>query len=185
MDTEAVARARAGDDAAWYDIVRAHQEAVFRFAYLALGDAHEAEDIGQEVFVRAFRALDTFDTSRPLRPWLLSITSNLCSNRRRSVGRYFAALKRAYFTQETSTALGEHTAEEWEAHTLWKAVQRLKRHEQEVVYLRFFLELSEAEMAQALNIAPGTVKSRLHRALQRLRSVVDREFPALREERQT
>ncbi len=50
--------------------------------------------------------------------------------------------------------------------------------------MRYFLELSEAEMAGALQVAPGTVKSRLHRAMARLRSVVERDFPALREERQ-
>jgi RNA polymerase sigma-70 factor (ECF subfamily) len=62
-------------------------------------------------------------------------------------------------------------------------VRRLSAHEQEVVYLRYFLDLSEAEMSAALDVPPGTVKSRLHRALRRLRMVVDEEFPALREER--
>jgi RNA polymerase sigma-70 factor (ECF subfamily) len=81
--------------------------------------------------------------------------------------------------------IGEHTAQQWEAQTLWQAVRRLRPAEQEVVYMRYFLDLSEAEMARALGVAAGTVKSRLHRALDRLRNVVDHEFPALREERQT
>ena len=58
-----------------------------------------------------------------------------------------------------------------------------RAREQEVVYLRYFLDLSEAEMAASLDVPPGTVKSRLYRALNRLRAVVDEEFPALREER--
>ena len=66
---------------------------------------------------------------------------------------------------------------------MWEAVRRLSSREQEVVYLRYFLDLSEAEMAAALDVPPGTVKSRLHRALGRLRAVVDQDFPALREER--
>ena len=106
--------------------------------------------------------------------------------RRRSIGRYLAALGR--FVQarpEQVSYLGERTAQQWEAETLWQAVKRLKPNEQEVVYMRYFLDLSEAEMASALGVAPGTVKSRLHRALQHLRGVVDQEFPALREERQT
>jgi RNA polymerase sigma-70 factor (ECF subfamily) len=64
---------------------------------------------------------------------------------------------------------------------LWRAVRRLGQADQEVIYLRFFLELPEAEMAGALHIAPGTVKSRLHRALRRLRATVAAEFPHLRE----
>jgi RNA polymerase sigma-70 factor (ECF subfamily) len=73
-------------------------------------------------------------------------------------------------------------AQHWKATTLWQAVRRLSITDQEVVYLRCFLELSVEETAQALGIASGTVKSRLSRALDRLRGVVEREFPGLREE---
>jgi RNA polymerase sigma-70 factor (ECF subfamily) len=64
---------------------------------------------------------------------------------------------------------------------LWQAVRRLSQPDQEIIYLRYILDLSEAEAATALDVAPGTVKSRTHRALGRLRAVVEREFPALRE----
>ena len=76
--------ARQGDETAWVELVRLHQEAVFRLAYLFLGDPDEAEDAAQETFIRAYRALGRFDTSRPLRPWLLQIVANLTRNRRRS-----------------------------------------------------------------------------------------------------
>lgn len=185
-DFELVSRARAGNDAAWETLVGNHQEPVFRLAYLMLGDAHDAEDVAQETFIRAFRALGSFDLDRSLRPWLLSITTNLAHNRRRSLGRYLAALRRTFQSEpEEVSYLGERTGEEWEANLLWQAMRRLKPGEQEVVYMRYFLELSEAEMAQALAVAPGTVKSRLHRALGKLRTVVDTDFPSLREERQT
>lgn len=186
-EAELIGRARQGDGEAWYRLVGVHQEAVFRLAYLLLRDASDAEDVAQEVFVRAFRALGTFDAERPLRPWLLRIASNLAHNRRRSLGRYLEALKRLYSAPETTTSSAspaEGLAKRWEAETLWSAIKHLKPAEQEVVYLRYFLELSEAEMATAMNVAPGTVKSRLHRALSRLRLVVDQEYPALREERQ-
>ncbi len=171
---------------AWEALVREHQQPVFRLAYLLLGTADEAEDVAQETFVRAFRALDRFDVERPPRPWLLSIVTNLSHNRRRSIGRYLAALRRASIEPKTTYAsLGDSTEGAWEAETLRQAVRRLNPAEQEVVYMRYFLELSETEMAGALQVAPGTVKSRLHRAMARLRSVVDRDFPSLREERQT
>jgi RNA polymerase sigma-70 factor (ECF subfamily) len=179
-----ISRARRGDDAAWETLVREHQEAIFRLAYLLLGDAHEAEDVAQDAFVRAFRALGSFDASRPLRPWLMRIVANLAHNHKRSIGRYMAMVKRAIIASpETVATLGERSGQQWEAQTLWEAVRRLSSREQEVVYLRYFLDLSEAEMAAALDVPPGTVKSRLHRALSRLRVVVDQDFPALREER--
>lgn len=185
-EAELVGRARQGDGEAWYKLVGAHQEAVFRLAYLLLRDASDAEDMAQEAFVRAFRALGTFDPERPLRPWLLRIVSNLAHNRRRSLGRYLEALKRLYAAPETTSVSPADTlGKKWEAETLWSAIKHLKPAEQEVVYLRYFLELSEAEMAVAMNVAPGTVKSRLHRAMSRLRLVVDERYPSLREERQS
>lgn len=184
-EAELVQRARTGDGEAWYRLVSAHQEAIFRLAYLLLRDASDAEDVAQEAFVRAFRALHTFDGERPLRPWLLRIASNLAHNRRRSLGRYLEALKRLYSAPErVESSPAERTGRKWEAETLWSAIRHLRPAEQEVVYLRYFLELSEAEMAAALNVAPGTVKSRLHRAMSHLRLVVDEQYPALREERQ-
>jgi RNA polymerase sigma-70 factor (ECF subfamily) len=164
--------------------VQQHQEAVFRLAYLLLGDADEAQDVAQEAFIRAFRALERFDSTRPLRPWLLRITANLARNRRRAVGRYLAALQRA-LRAEPEPVLGmavEHaTLQQLDAQALWQAVRRLSLPDQEVVYLRYFLELPEAEMAAALDVAAGTIKSRLHRALKRLRAVVEADFPGLQE----
>jgi RNA polymerase sigma-70 factor (ECF subfamily) len=187
-ESDLISRARTGDDTAWVTLVMEHQQPVFRLAYLLLGDAHDAEDVAQDTFVRALRALRTFDTERALRPWLLTIASNLARNRSRSVRRYLAALRRTAQSDPDvlggSVSLGERSSQQWEAQTLWQAVRRLKSAEQEVIYLRYFLEQSEAEMAATLRVAPGTVKSRLHRALARLRDLVDREFPALREERQ-
>ena len=69
----------------------------------------------------------------------------------------------------------------WQADRLGQAVERLNPIGREVIYLRYFLDLSEAEMAEALGVAPGTVKSRLHRSLRGLRSVISEEFPDLGE----
>jgi RNA polymerase sigma-70 factor (ECF subfamily) len=82
-----VNQARQGDEAAWSTLVAQHQEGVFRLAYLLLSDADEAKDVAQEAFIRAFRSLDRFDPTRPMRPWLLQITANLARNRRRAIGR--------------------------------------------------------------------------------------------------
>ena len=171
-----------GDAAAWEPLVLAHQEAVFRLSYLLLGDPDDAEDIAQETFLRAWNHLKRFDPTRPLRPWLLSIASNLASNRRRSAGRYLAALTRAFRNEpSSSSSTEERSAKHMEAHDLWKAVQTLSVPDQQIIYLRYFLELSVAETAQALNVPEGTVKSRLSRTLERLRGIIQQDFPVLAE----
>lgn len=182
-ESEQIIHARQGDDTAWLTLIQRHQDAVFRFAYLLLGDADEADDVAQEAFIRAFYALDRFDSERPLRPWLLQITKNLAYNRRRSLRRYLAVVGRWFqVTPSSGAPLEEHTAQQEEAALLWQAICRLNVSDQEVIYLRYFLDLSVAETAMTLNRAEGTVKSRLSRALARLRVIVDQEFPGLRQE---
>lgn len=176
-----IQQARFGDAAAWDRLVQHHQEAVFRLAYLLLGDVGEAEDVAQETFIRAYRHLDRFDSARSLRPWLLGITANLSRNQRRSLGRYFYHVTRlARLTPPEFIDPEQETARRAEAQALWQAVRRLEHDQQEIIYLRYFLELSVGETAETLGIAEGTVKSRLSRALERLRGVVRQEFPVLR-----
>jgi RNA polymerase sigma-70 factor (ECF subfamily) len=174
-----------GDAAAWEPLVRAHQEAVFRLSYLLLGDPDDAEDIAQETFLRAWKHLKRFDTTRQLRPWLLSIASNLASNRRRSAGRYLSALTRAFRNEPAPPAsIEEKSVQRLQASDLWKAVQNLNLTDQQIVYLRFFLDLSVAETAETLKVAEGTVKSRLSRALEKLRTIIRDDFPVLADRRE-
>lgn len=181
MDESTLVRHAAhGDAAAWEPLVLAHQEAVFRLSYLLLGDPDEAEDIAQETFLRAWNHLKRFDPTRPLRPWLLSIASNLASNRRRSAGRYLAALTRAFRNEPASSAnVEEKSAQHIQASNLWKAVRNLNLPDQQIIYLRYFLDLSVTEAAEVLQVAEGTVKSRLSRALERLRGIIQQDFPVL------
>ena len=168
-----------GDAAAWEPLMLAHQQAVFRLSYLLLGDPDDAEDIAQETFLRAWKYLKRFDATRPLRPWLLSIASNLASNRRRSAGRYLAALTRAFRDEPTSSTIEENSSQHTHANDLWKAVQTLKLPDQQIVYLRYFLDLTVSETAEVLQVAEGTVKSRLSRALEKLRNIIQQDFPVL------
>ena len=173
-----------GDAAAWEPLVLAHQEAVFRLAYLILGDPDDAADTAQEAFLRAWNHIQRFDPTRPLRPWLLSIVTNLARNRYRSAGRYLAALTRAFRNEPAPANIEEKSAQHMEASELWKAVQTLNMPDQQIVYLRYFLDLSVTETAEVLQVAEGTVKSRLSRALERLRGIIQQEFPVLAERRE-
>ncbi|MCC6299955.1 MAG: RNA polymerase sigma factor [Anaerolineales bacterium] len=177
-------RAANGEATAWEPLTLAHQQAVFRLAYLLLGDADDAEDIAQETFLRAWNHLKRFDSTRPLRPWLLSIAANLSHNRRRSAGRYLAALTRAFREQPKETPLADASVQNNEANELWRAVQQLDLPDQQIVYLRYFLDLPVSETAEVLQIAEGTVKSRLSRALGKLRKIIQHDFPVLVEGRE-
>lgn len=161
--------------------MRTHQEPVFRLAYLLLGDPDEAEDIAQETFVRAYRALKGFDPERPLRPWLLRIASNLAHNRHRSIGRYLGALTRFARQNPEKIRATTNLKPEDNGQALWQAVRQMAKPFQEVIYLRYFLDMSESEMVDTLAVPAGTVKSRLHRALSKLRQIIERDFPELKE----
>ncbi len=138
----------------------------------------------RESFLRAWKYLRRFDTTRPLRPWLLSITANLARNRRRSAGRYFAALLRAFRDEPISEPPEDQSTRNLQARELWEAVQKLNVLDQQIVYLRYFLDLPVTETAQILQVAEGTVKSRLSRALEKLRDIIRQDFPFLFEGRE-
>jgi RNA polymerase sigma-70 factor (ECF subfamily) len=180
-EADLVRRARRGEAAAWEALVRLHQEPVFRLAYLILGDAADAEDTTQDTFIRAYQALERFDETRPLRPWLLSIAANLARNRRRGLGRYWAALQRAFRESPEPFHAPPERAEAADACRLREAVTRLRPNGQNIVYLRYFLGLSEAETAETLSIPAGTAKSRLSRALGQLRDIIEADYPDLRD----
>lgn len=138
-DTDLIARARQRDESAWETLVREHQQAAFRLAYLFLGDSDEASDVTQDAFIRAYRALARFDASRPFRPWLLAITANLARNRRRAAGRYMAALGRMVKVEPDllrhAPAGGRREPDPAGSETLWRAARRLNTADQEVIYL--------------------------------------------------
>ena len=178
-EVELAARARAGDRTAYSQLVAAHQQIAFRVAYLVTGSAPEAEDAAQEGFVKAYRSLHRFDPRRPFRPWLLTIVANEARNRRRSAGRRLAYEARAVrLAPSTPDRTPEHEAEAAETRrALLDAVNRLPETERLVVGLRYFLELSEAETAAAAGVPPGTVKSRMWRAMERLRRDLEGRRP--------
>jgi RNA polymerase sigma factor (sigma-70 family) len=173
-ESELVEAARRGDGAAYAELVRAHQEIAFRTAYLITRNAADAEDAAQDGFVKAYYALARFRRGAPLRPWLLQIVANEARNRRRSEGRRAALALRAAAQAPSGDAAPspEGTAVAAEEHArLLASLERLPEEQRLAVSLRYLLDLSEEETAAALGVRRGTVKSRLARALQRLREV--------------
>ena len=151
--------------------MRAHQGIAQRTAFLITRNEAEAEDAAQVGFVKAYTSLGRFDADRPFRPWLLRIVGNEARNRRRSTGRR-ARLELAASALEPRVTPGPEAdvvaAER--RRQLLDAVESLRESDREVIGMRYFLDLGEAEMAGVLGVATGTIKSRLNRAMGRLRA---------------
>jgi RNA polymerase sigma-70 factor (ECF subfamily) len=176
-DAQLIDRARRGDVMAYEALVRRYQDVAVRTAHVIAPDG-DAEDACQEAFVKAHAALGRFRDGSPFRPWLLRIVANEARNRRRSATRRTGLALRAAEDRPLGDAAPspESAVLDHESRSaLLGAVNQLRDEDREVIGARYFLELSEAETAEALGIPRGTVKSRLSRALERLRAVIDAE----------
>jgi RNA polymerase sigma-70 factor (ECF subfamily) len=173
-DAELARRAREGDDDAYELLVKRYGEIAFRVAWLVTRDRSEAEDAAQEAFVKAYYALPRFRTDAPFRPWLLKIVTNEARNRARSTRRRQGLALRAAAVSDGDAAPSPEAAalDGAEREALVAALNVLPSADREVIGYRFLLGLSESETAELLGVRPGTVKSRLSRAMARLRDVV-------------
>ena len=153
-----------------------HTETAFRTAILITGSAADAEEAVQDAFIKAHRGLSGFRTGSPFRPWLLQIASNEARNRRRAAGRRdrMALRLRVGFTGADPGPGPEAVAVANEdRQVLLDALDRLDEDDRLVIGCRHLLQLSVEETATVLGVAEGTVKSRLSRALERLRSQLE------------
>ena len=175
-DGELFTRAQRGNQAAYEEIVQRYQQMAFRTAYVITGSAADAEDAAQEGFVKAYRALPTFRSGAQPRPWLLRIVANEARNRVRSAGRRHQLELRVAerFRPGDAAPSPEAAAVATEdSKRLLGLVYGLSDEDRLVITSRYLLELTGEETAAALGIPEGTVKSRLSRALARLRLRVE------------
>jgi RNA polymerase sigma factor (sigma-70 family) len=156
--------------------VATYQDLAVRVAYLITGDVPAAEDVAQEGFMKVYHALPRFRRGAPLRPWLLSIMANEARNHQKGMAR------RERLTLQVAAAgidgVDHATPEEAamaaeRRQALLSALEELREEDRLVITSRYFLSLSEAEMAAVLGCPKGTVKSRLSRALERLRRNIE------------
>jgi RNA polymerase sigma factor (sigma-70 family) len=176
-DTELIEAARHGEVSAYEELVRRYEDLAFRTAFLVVRDADEARDAAQDAFLRAHRALATFRAGAEFRPWLLRIVANAARNRRRSAARRAdLALRVAREPASGDAAPSPEAAllSMERRETLLAAINSLPEDDRLVIGLRWFVELGESEMASALGRPRGTVKSRLSRAMVRLRVALAR-----------
>jgi RNA polymerase sigma factor (sigma-70 family) len=178
-DAELIARAARGDVAAYESLVERYRHAAFRAAYVIARGSPDAEDAVQEAFVKAYYALGRFRPEAEFRPWLLRIVANETRNRMRSARRREALALRLADDRPSGAPARAPEAAAISAErdrALLAAVGELPERDRLVVSCRYLLEMSEAETARVLGIRVGTVKSRLSRALGKLRALLPPEL---------
>ncbi|MER5225052.1 RNA polymerase sigma factor [Streptomyces flaveus] len=170
-----IARVRAGEPEAYAELVRAHTGIALRAA-AALGAGADAEDVVQQAFFKAYCTLGRFRDGAAFKPWLLSIVANETRNtvrtavRQRTVVGREAALAEPVIPESADPAVAALEVERRAA--LLAALDRLSEEHRLVVTYRYLLEMDEPETAQALGWPRGTVKSRLNRALRKLKRLL-------------
>ena len=166
-DAELVRAAQRGSEEAIEALFRRHWRRAHRAAFLIVRDAAAAEDIAQEAFLAAMRALDRFDRRRPFRPWLHRIVVNRAIDHSRA---------RALRREVGEDAIGEPAAPEVEAGLdpdLAAALAALDPEQRAAVVLRYLLEYTPGEIARMLELPRGTVNSRLRRGLDHLADALE------------
>jgi RNA polymerase sigma-70 factor, ECF subfamily len=163
-----IAQCLSGDQAAWEAIVRQHWRKVFNVAYKFVGRHEEAEDLTQDIFLKIFKALHTFDRRANFQTWIISISRNLCIDHYRSVRKERQTMARdvdASNLQPASKERGPYAFAEHQdlRELLRQALQTLPLTLRTAVILRDLQELSYQEIAARLALPEGTVKSRINR----------------------
>lgn len=174
-ERELIQRARAGEHVALREIVDLHKDRLYAFIWRMIRDHHDAEDICQEAFLKAFASLDTFSSEYRFSTWLFTIGYRVCLNhlRRR---RTAAAELDVALLQADSDPVGGHAQSEEAARVsglVWSAVDQLSPPQRATVLLFYRHDFGCQEIAQVLQLPPATVKSHLHRARAKLRELLE------------
>jgi RNA polymerase sigma factor (sigma-70 family) len=151
-------------------LVRAHEPAARRLSHVLCGG--DGDDAVQEAFVKGWYAIGRYREESSFRSWLLRIVANQAHNRRRSAGRR-AAYELRLVDERTPPSPESAVLDAEQRHVVLAAVAALPEKLRDVVACRHLMDLSEAETAEVLGVAPGTVKSRLSRGLDRLRIALE------------
>src|SRR4051812_26690190 len=178
-----IERCLAGDQAAWEEIVRLHWRKVFNIAYKFVGRHDLAEDLTQDVFLKLFKSLDTFDRRANFQTWLISVSRNLCIDHYRSVRKERETVNREVDPADLSPPAPEKSAyalleQRDRVDLLRRALENLAPTLRTAVMLRDIQELTYQEIADRLHLPEGTVKSRINRG----RTELARQIQKLREQ---
>ena len=157
-------------------LIAAHQPAADRLALHLARNRSDAEDAVQAAFVKAFTRLHQFDARRPFQPWLLTIVGNEVRRARRDEAFRWRFWQTRRFSEASEPSLESTVIVRQEHAALHQAIGRLAHTDRLLITLAYFIGQSEAELAETLRVPRGTVKSRKHHALKRLRRTLGEEW---------
>ncbi len=166
--------AQQGDHDAYANIVETYKQPVYNLAYRMLGHSAEAEDVAQEVFIRAYLKLATYDRTRRFSTWLLSIASNYCIDvlrRRRGTSVMLEEVELVLPSDEPGPEQSAIAAEEREV--IARAIDELPPAYRLPTILRYYYDLPYEEIEQATGLTEATVKTRLHRARRMIKTFLE------------
>ena len=179
-DADIARKCRQNDAQAWRVLIGQHGSSVYRLAVRMLQKGWEADDATQETFLRVHRSINTFDPTRPLRPWILRIAYNVCLRRLGKAKKDMQAndpteLNRFENKHESDPEKVVSQAEQGEL--IVAALDKIAAQDRALLIMHYREELSLAEVAQATGISVNTIKTRMHRARNLLRRILS---PVLR-----
>jgi len=164
-ETEVLVLVKKGDSKAYQIIVQKYMQTAY---YIALGFVHnhqDALDLSQDTFIKAFRKIKSFDTSRPFFPWFYRILKNIC------IDHFKRVRHRNEIPLEENTFLTQEKEDKEMKEALWQGIEKLTFEQKEIIILRYFREFSYQEIAEITGKPIGTVMSSLHYAKKRLKEV--------------
>lgn len=165
-ERELLERVQKGDKEIYGVIVKRYMHSAY---YIALGFVHnqqDALDVSQDAFVKAFRKIKMFDSSKPFFPWFYRLLRNLCIDHLKRKSRMRA------IPLEDVPVLSDEKEDRELKETLWKGIEKLSFEQREVVILRYFRQLSYAEIAELTGKPIGTVMSSLFYAKKKLKGII-------------
>lgn len=168
-DDELVAQSLDGRREAFGELVLRHQKMVYNLARYLLGDSHAAEDLSQEAFLHAYRALPGYRAQGRFPAWLRTIVTRLCLNHRRDRRREIPWADLTGHAAEATDGPDSRVGEWERCAEVRRAIASLPPDYRDVIVLRYLEELSYEEIARHLNVPVSTIETRLHRAKKQLR----------------
>jgi RNA polymerase sigma-70 factor, ECF subfamily len=174
MDYRFIELCKGGDSAAIESFVQTYQRDAYRLALSILDDATEAEEATQDALLAALRSLDSFRGASTLKTWLYSITANICRTRLQQARRRsrLAKILGAILRLGSSPTVEEDAMRRESDQSLWRTIHSMSEKHRIPIVLRYYHDLSVAEIAQILQIPEGTVHSRLNTARKQLHEVL-------------
>src|SRR5215216_5522579 len=174
MDYHLIEQCRAGDTSAVEHFVQMYQQDIYRLAFSILDNSDEADEATQEALLAALRALDLFHGASSLKTWLFSITINICRTRLQHQKRRdrLKQTLNSIFQRTSIPSIEDRAIQNESSQALWHAIHSMNEKHRIPIVLRYYHDLSIAEIANILQIPEGTVHSRLNTARRQLQDIL-------------